>query len=151
MKKIIVLVAALAYMIPLMSQDRMNQRRERIENIKIAFITKELDLTTSESQAFWPVYNEYQSRIQDLRKELRPDKKIEDLSTEEADQLMLRYLQNEQEKLRAEEKLFQNLKPIIGSQRVIKLKLTEEVFKRRVLEKLGDRKEGNGPRRKLRN
>jgi hypothetical protein len=51
----------------------------RIEALKIAYITKKLDLSTEEAQKFWPIYNKY---IQEVRKtridaRLNKDKEID--------------------------------------------------------------------------
>ncbi len=48
------------------SQDR--NRFQAIENEKIAYITKELNLTPREAQQFFPLYNEYSQTLWDLRK-----------------------------------------------------------------------------------
>ena len=51
-----------------MAQPKMGDRaeiekkKEKIEAIKVAYISEELELTVAESQAFWPVYNELQSK-----------------------------------------------------------------------------------------
>ncbi|TJZ50843.1 hypothetical protein FAZ15_21060 [Sphingobacterium olei] len=44
---------------------------EVIENKKIAYITKELKLTPAESQKFFPIYNQYNQEIWDLKKAKR--------------------------------------------------------------------------------
>ena len=36
---------------------------DRIEAVKMAYITKELNLTPDEAQRFWPVYNNYMNEI----------------------------------------------------------------------------------------
>jgi len=54
-------------------------RLSTIQTIKVAFITKELNLTTEEAQRFWPVYNSY---IEDLKK-TRKDSKEDVLAFEE--------------------------------------------------------------------
>ena len=41
--------------------DSMDSLREQLRNDKRAVVTSVLDLTESEAQAFWPVYNAYQS------------------------------------------------------------------------------------------
>jgi uncharacterized membrane-anchored protein YhcB (DUF1043 family) len=41
--------------------DSMDSLREQLRNDKRAVVTSVLDLTDSESKAFWPVYNAYQS------------------------------------------------------------------------------------------
>jgi len=48
---------------------------EAIESEKIAYITKELKLTPSEAQRFFPLYNKYNEELWDLKKEKRREKK----------------------------------------------------------------------------
>ena len=44
-------------------------RKEKIEAMKVAFITQKLDLSSKEAQVFWPLYNDYQDKLQALRKQ----------------------------------------------------------------------------------
>ena len=44
-------------------------KSERIESLKIAYITKQLQLTSDEAQKFWPVYNSYQEDMKKLVRE----------------------------------------------------------------------------------
>jgi hypothetical protein len=39
-----------------------------LQGIKIAFITKQLALTTEEAQKFWPLYNDFSDKAKNLRK-----------------------------------------------------------------------------------
>jgi hypothetical protein len=48
-------------------------RQATIQALKIAFITKELNLTAEEAQRFWPVYNTYIDDLRKLRKENKDD------------------------------------------------------------------------------
>ena len=43
--------------------------KERLEALRIAFITKRLSLTPDEAQKFWPVYNQYNSELESSRKD----------------------------------------------------------------------------------
>src|SRR5688572_30493116 len=43
-------------------------RKEKLDAMKIAFITQELDLTSQEAQTFWPVYNQFDNELDALRK-----------------------------------------------------------------------------------
>jgi hypothetical protein len=44
-------------------------RGEKIQSIFIAYVTKELNLTSEEAQRFWPVYNEYFKELKKARNE----------------------------------------------------------------------------------
>lgn len=50
---------------------------ERVQALKIAYLTKKLNLTTEEAQRFWPVYNEYTAEMRKVRFEGRGDDEIE--------------------------------------------------------------------------
>jgi Spy/CpxP family protein refolding chaperone len=58
-------------------------KNEKIKSLKIAHITKTLDLTTSEAEKFWPIYNTFENKQIVLRtskmKKMRRDLKIESL------------------------------------------------------------------------
>lgn len=45
--------------------------RQKIEAAKIGMITNRLNLTPDQATAFWPIYNEYNARKQDLNKHVR--------------------------------------------------------------------------------
>ncbi len=45
--------------------------RQKIQTAKIAMITNRLNLSPEQAQQFWPVYNEYNARKQELNKHVR--------------------------------------------------------------------------------
>ncbi len=45
--------------------------RQQIEAAKIGLITNRLNLTTAQAPQFWAIYNEYNGRKQDLKKQIR--------------------------------------------------------------------------------
>ena len=44
---------------------------ERLEALKVAYLTKKLNLNTEEAQKFWPVYNDYMADLKKVRQENR--------------------------------------------------------------------------------
>ncbi len=46
--------------------------REKIEALRIAFISQQLNLTPDEAQKFWPVYNAYRAELQGIQKAYPP-------------------------------------------------------------------------------
>jgi hypothetical protein len=49
--------------------DRMRpEQREKIEMFKIQFITKNLELTKTEAEGFWPVYEAHKKEMQEIIK-----------------------------------------------------------------------------------
>ena len=55
------------------------EKKERIEAMRIAYITEKLDLGSDEAKIFWPVYNSYEQE----QKELRQTKKNMDKEAKE--------------------------------------------------------------------
>ena len=41
--------------------------QERVKAAKVAYLTRELGLSPQEAERFWPVYNEFENRRDDLR------------------------------------------------------------------------------------
>ncbi|SFS87438.1 hypothetical protein [Sphingobacterium wenxiniae] len=55
------------------AQPRDSKRFAAIENEKIAYITKELNLTTAEAQRFFPIYNQYSKAVWNVRSQRQDD------------------------------------------------------------------------------
>ncbi len=67
MKKFILVLSFLLFTFAVLhAQDDNNPRGEKIEALKIAFITQKLNLSSDEAQKFWPVYNQYQQEIRNI-------------------------------------------------------------------------------------
>jgi hypothetical protein len=66
------------------AQDNSDDKNNggRLEAMKIAWLTKKLELTPEEAQKFWPIYNQYTKDIQNTRKEAR-EKKDDEIKTQE--------------------------------------------------------------------
>lgn len=70
--------------------DLPEKRQQDIEALKVAFISKELNLTPDEAQKFWPVYNQYthelRSAVKDNENILDRDEKVLNLRKRYKDQ-----------------------------------------------------------------
>lgn len=70
MKNILLIVALILNFSFVYAQDDGKEPKgEKIQALKIAFITQKLDLTTDEAQRFWPVYNRYETEIKGVMNE----------------------------------------------------------------------------------
>jgi hypothetical protein len=61
---------------------RQGQGQPNVESLKIAFLTKQLELSPDEAKKFWPVHDAYQDDIEKLLRDHR-DKKGDELELEE--------------------------------------------------------------------
>lgn len=68
LKQLIFTICALGAMtLVAFGQQRDQRNFDRIENQKVAYITKQLNLTTAEAQRFFPLYNEYNKEMRAIR------------------------------------------------------------------------------------
>ena len=79
MKKILLFVWMLGLGFAARAQDK---KEDALEALRIAFISKQLELTPAEAEKFWPVYNKYQGDLRRMMQEHR-DKKGSELDWEE--------------------------------------------------------------------
>ncbi len=78
MKKYLLIIALfLGFTVASMSQDEDKKDGGRIEALKIAFLTRKLNLSTEEAQKFWPVYNKYADEIRNVQIEARQNRTTE--------------------------------------------------------------------------
>ena len=125
--------------------------RERIKAQKVAFITEKLSLTPEEAQVFWPIYNAYETKTEKIRfKDLRAIKmrmrENPDLSEKEADKLLDKLLKAEDAMHTAKLTLVTDLKTVISSEKIIKLKAAEDEFNKKLLERLKEFRDKRGNR-----
>lgn len=57
-----IVCSLLIAILPCVRLTAQNPNLERLNNYKIGFFTKKLNLTSQEAERFWPVYNEYQGK-----------------------------------------------------------------------------------------
>jgi len=75
MKKIFLLFGLLiGYCHLLLAQEEKRPEAGRIEALKIAYLTRKLNLSTEEAQKFWPVYNSYANEMRRTQQEFRERK-----------------------------------------------------------------------------
>ena len=132
---------------------QQHDRREKIKALKVSFITEKLDLTESEAQKFWPIYNIYEKNTFKTRHiELRNiGKKIKENSSTLTDaecQVLLDELIAAEKKLYEENtQLIIKLKKIISPKKIILLKAAEEDFKKKLFDEYRKKRHG-GEKRK---
>lgn len=111
---------------------------ERVQALKVAFITKELDLTAAEAEKFWPIYNDYQDKREAARKQLQSDyKKIKDQSKQLSDEEFKR-LADEIVSLKVKDaalvsEMNEKLKLVLPPRKLAQLYVAEEDFKKELI------------------
>ncbi|MDX6747149.1 sensor of ECF-type sigma factor [Polaribacter sp. PL03] len=121
------------------------ESREKIMALKVAFLTQELKLSSSEAEKFWPIYNKHEEQIDLLRNKGRLEfkkkiKEVGDLAKlEESDAKKLVLLKLDLEEKMVEEKVDFNTKisKFLPYKKIMKLHLSEREFSRKLMRKYG--------------
>lgn len=120
---------------------RPNQ--DRMKAFKTAYLTDQLDLTSSEAEKFWPIYNYFDNKLKSLRKKERSEVfskvrngGIEALTDSEAIALIDKMLEMKTTELQYRKELVKDLLKVLSPKKIIKLNRAEEEFKKILLERL---------------
>lgn len=115
-------------------------KKEKIKALKIAYITKDLELSSTEAEKFWPIYNTYDEKQYDLRmvkmRKIRQDlqsKSLETMSNQDATLLLNQIDQIEDEALQNKKKFILELKKVISPVKILRLKKAEDDFNKTLL------------------
>lgn len=116
---------------------------EKFKAMKIAYITEKLDLTPTEAEKFWPVYNEFQAKKEVIFKELKTLKRAnkqedEDVSDAEIEKMLNQRIITKQKELDLEKEYLTKFKSVLPIKKVGKFYKAEEGFKRELLRKMRD-------------
>lgn len=151
MKKIVLLFVIGILSLGLMAQKhhKKDDLGEKYHAQKVAYITNALDLTTEESAAFWPIYNEHEKKKKMLTEEMRNYRKKlmdqEEELTEEQAKNALDFLQKNMDAMHEMEQEYQNkFLEEISAKKVLLLMKAEKDFRRELLKKLGEKRNQKG-------
>lgn len=137
--KNIMLVALLVLLLsaPALSQrgkGQWQERHEQLEAQRIAYITRELSLSPAEAQAFWPVYNQYNKKRNEMmmrhRQQRRQNPNLDQLSEAELLEIADKDIQNMEEMTRLRREYHEKFKEILPIKKVVQLYFAERDFNR---------------------
>ncbi len=115
-----------------------DKMKEKVNAHKVAFITEKLALTESESQKFWPVYNNYQAEKEKLKYAIQ-QKQTTEMSDKEADEYLTNWLDYRVKEVELQKKFINRLRSSIPPRKVVQYFNAERAFKEEILSKVQDR------------
>ena len=125
-----------------------NGWRERVRAEKVAFLTDEIDLTESEAQVFWPIYNEIQKAQRESFDAVQKAyaamaKGVQDGKTgKEMEKLVNAYIDAKDKSDGVETKFMNKLLKALPAEKVARYYVAEEKFRHQQIGRLGN---GNFP------
>jgi len=133
--RIVILLMALLFTFNTFAQ---GDKRDKIEALRVAFITEQLNLTSEESQKFWPFYNEYQDKLKAARKEFK-NQKGTFASDKEAQEFLDAELLLKQREVSLYKEYYDKFKKVLPVKKVAHLRQAEEEFKKVLISHLKDK------------
>lgn len=144
--KIIIITAIILFSFLNGKTQPPENRRENIEALKAAYITREMGLTPQESQTFWPVYNQYQDEIEKIRKEKNQQfregrRLLEKLSDVDLEKMVDNEIVFQQRELDVRKKFHSEFKKVLPIRKVALLYKAEEDFKKEILKRIREERQ----------
>lgn len=123
-------------------------KKEKIEAIKVGYITKQLELTSDEAKVFWPVYNQFDAEMEVIRKSRATEMmgakiNFDEMSDADVAKLIDNEMANQQKELDIRKKYNVEFKKVLPVKKVAKFWVAEQKFKLYLLEQL--KQNGDGP------
>ncbi len=137
MKNLITIIACFSYL-TMFSQVNQSKTKQ-VKALKIAFITNELALTPDEASRFWPIYNLYDEKVRNLRKEKKivlnqqDEVQLDKLNDAQALKLLSQVEENEEQGYLLRKKFVTDIKAVVSPVKILKLKKAEDDFNRKLL------------------
>jgi Spy/CpxP family protein refolding chaperone len=140
MKKLIIIL-----FLATLGMNAQDRKFEEIKAHKTAFITEQVNLTSTQAEKFWPIYNKHEQEVMALRKtqlegfKTLRNKNVDDLSEAKAKAMLLKHGQVKAQLTKKMVQLISLLEGVITPQQTIKLLMAEEGFKKRLLKRFRGR------------
>lgn len=124
--------------------------REKIIQMKVAYVREHLGLTDVENKRFFPVYEENLRKEEALRKKQRGSMRhvkqnYAQMADADIEKAMLDEMNAEQQLLDFKKVQFEAYKKLIPIKKIVELKITERAFNKMLMEKLRDKRKGTPP------
>ncbi|WP_297516694.1 sensor of ECF-type sigma factor [Flavobacterium sp.] len=128
-------------------RERIEEKKEQVKSQKVAFITQELRLTPDEAAKFWPIYNAFEDKQAEIRRQKlkafmdrKEENQLDKMTEKEAQTVLAQMETNEEELFKLRKKLIADLRGVLPALKIIKLRRAEEDFNRKLVEKLKERR-----------
>ena len=128
--------------------DDDDERGDRVEAAKVAYITSKLELNTQQAQQFWPVYNEFEAAKKKIRKQLkqlRADNMLLNGSEDQMKADIKKMFALRQEELDLEKAYVEKFLKVITARQLAEFYRAEKEFTKMLLKRLGGKRRGDLP------
>ena len=135
-----------AILLALVATTAQAQPGEKFKATRIAYITNALDLSPSEAQSFWPVYNAYKEELEDIQRQKNKIQRgvriaLETKTENELSDLSDEYISLSVTQAEVQARYHQEFKKVLPVKKVVLLYKVEQELNRKILDELRRRQE----------
>lgn len=116
-------------------------RNKKIQAYRVAIFTQVLNLTPTEAEGFWPVFNEYLSKREDVQTQLKPTKQLDGMNDSEVEDYVKKYYELRQHELDLEKELGQKLRKVLPLRKIAKIPVAEREFREALVKKMQENRQ----------
>ena len=143
----LLLIILFLFSIHSFSQTKDKEKREKIRSLKVGFLTTELSLTPDEAAVFWPLYNAFDNKQNEIRSKKTKslidridDEAFAKMSEKEAFALLAQSESYDEDLFQNRRKFISSLNGVISPIKIIKLKKAEDNFNKKLLQQYRDKR-----------
>ena len=151
MKRIVLFATAILLAFTSFAQPKEKGKhdwREKMKAEKIAYFTEAMDLTTEEAESFWPVYNQIQKEIRHSHGNVFEKFKALDEAVRsgkgDIEKLLKEYRDAQTYAHQLEDAAYGKFEKVLPVEKIAKLYIAEENFRRQQFQKLNPGGQGKG-------
>lgn len=123
--------------------------KEKVKAMKVGYITEKLNLSTKEAQQFWPIYNEFDAKMEEIHQTMRKMRNkeggINEMTDAEVEKMINAHDELRQKELNIHKEYHAKFKAVLPIKKVAKLYKADHDFKRDLLKRIKNHKGGGKP------
>lgn len=116
-------------------------RDKKVQAYRVAVFTEVLNLTPAEAEGFWPVFNEYLDKREEIQAQLKPTAQLDGMNDTEVDDYVKKYFDLRQRELDLEKDLGQRLRKVLPLRKIAKIPVAEREFREALVKKLQENRQ----------
>jgi Spy/CpxP family protein refolding chaperone len=153
MKQLLILALSFVCFSSFAQQGRMQEKLEKVNNLKIAYLTKALELSSAQAEKFWPIYNNYEKELMLTRRSFKQkhmNDRMDGLSDKESKDLLDDQIAMESAVVAIRKNYRNEFLKVLTPQQLVSLMEAEKKFNQLLKDKMRERREDRAPRDKNR-
>ncbi|MCC6278974.1 MAG: hypothetical protein IT262_00135 [Saprospiraceae bacterium] len=116
-------------------------RDKKVQAYRVAVFTEVLNLTPSEAEGFWPLFNDYLDKREEIQAQLKPTTQLDGMNDNEVEDYVKKHFELRQRELDLEKDLGQRLRKVLPLRKIAKIPVAEREFREALVKKLQENRQ----------